>query len=114
MNVNSMSLVAYPVGQHNDHFNAGGESLENKITFIIKGVAGRGRGGSLFDNGYVFALLDWQHTTRTAHKFYVTHEMGLGPIQSSGAQRILDDFFENGGRNGRSWKRLFNKYMSKS
>ena len=116
MNVNSMSLVAYPVGQHNDHFNAGGESPENKITFIIKGVAGRGRGGSLFDNGYVFALLDWQHTTRTARKFYVTHaqEMGLGPIQSSGAQRILDDFFENGGRNGRSWKRLFNKYMSNS
>lgn len=116
MNVNSMSLVAYPVGQHNDHFNAGGESLENKITFLIKGVNGQGRGGSLFDIGYVFALLDWQHQTRTARKFYVTHaqEMGLLPIASSGAQRILDNFFEQGGRNGRAWKRLYNKYMSNS
>jgi hypothetical protein len=108
VNVNSMSLVAYPVGQHNDHFNAGGESLEIKISFIIKGVNGQGREGSLFDIGYVFALLDWQHKTRTAYKFYVTHaqEMGLLPIGSNGAQRTLDHFFEEGGRNGRSWKRL--------
>ena len=56
MNVNSMSLVAYPVGQHNDHFNAGGESLENKITFLIKGVNGGGRGWSLFDKGLCICI----------------------------------------------------------
>lgn len=88
MNVNSMSLVAYPVGRHNDYFNAGGESLENKVTFVMKGVTGQGRGRSLFDNGCVFALLDWQHEKRTAHKFYVTHaqEIGLSPTASSGSQ----------------------------
>ena len=62
MNVNSMSLVAYPVGLHHDHFNAGGESLENKITFVLKGCNGlTGRGGSLFNNEFVFAFLDWRY-----------------------------------------------------
>ena len=35
ISVNSMSIVAWPVGQHNNHFNKDGESLENKITFVV-------------------------------------------------------------------------------
>ena len=59
MNVNSMSLVAYPVGLHHDHFNAGGESLENKITFVLKGCNGLTRKRRItFNNEFVFALLD--------------------------------------------------------
>ena len=38
ISVNSMSLVAWPVGQHNDHFSKDGESLENKITFVVHSV----------------------------------------------------------------------------
>ena len=96
MNVNSMSLVAYPVGQHHDHFNAGGESLVNKITFVHNGLKGStGQGGSLFNHGFVFALLDWRYERRTARRWYVTHveEMGLGLSEPHGAQQILDRCF---------------------
>ena len=54
-----MSLVSWPVGQHNDYFHGGGESLENKITFVVPSSRDSlGRRGSLFGRGYVFALMD--------------------------------------------------------
>ena len=34
MSVNSMYLIVDANGQHNDYFNKGGKSLENKIIFI--------------------------------------------------------------------------------
>ena len=116
MNVNSMSLVAYPVGLHHDHFNAGGESLENKITFVLKDCNGStGRGGSLFNNAFVFALLDWHYETRSARRFNVTHaeEMGLGPIASHGAPKILQDYFTTD-INGPYYQGLYQEYMSNS
>ena len=116
MNVNSMSLVAYPVGLHHDHFNAGGESLENKITFVLKGCNGlTGRGGSLFNNEFVFAFLDWCYEKRSARRFYVTHaeEMGLGSISSHGAGKILQDYFTNN-VNGPFYQELYQEYMSNS
>ena len=61
MSVNAMSLIAWPVGQHNDVFPSHGESLENKIVFVLPGQKGLGRGGSLFGNKFVFALLDWKY-----------------------------------------------------
>ena len=49
ISVNSMSLVVYPVGQHNDHFNENAESLENKITFVNPSISGSvRRGGAPF------------------------------------------------------------------
>jgi len=116
MNVNSMSLVAYPVGLHHDHFNAGGESLENKITFVLKDCNGlMGRGGSLFNNQCVFALLDWQYEKRSARRFYVTHaeEMGLGAPLSQGAPKILQDYFTTN-VNGPHYEGLYQEYMSNS
>ena len=116
MNVNSMSLVAYPVGQHNDHFNAGGESLENNITFVMKGnTRSTGRGGSLFDHGFVFALLDWCYEKRSARRWYVTHaeEMGLGPPVAQGAQWIMNEYFATA-ENGGFYENLWNEYMSNS
>ena len=58
--LNRFSMVAYPVGMHNDHFR-NGESLENKILFTIPLPKCRslGRGGSIVGNRYVYALLDW-------------------------------------------------------
>ena len=96
ISVNSMSLVAWPVGQHNDHFSKDGKSLENKITFVVHSVnKSIGRGGSLFGRGYVFALLDWSFGSRTDRGFYVAHaeEMGIGPVQPRNAQRLLTAFF---------------------
>ena len=60
MSVNSMSLIVDAKGQHNKYFNKGGESLENKILFVVKDskLRGIGRGGSLESNVYVMTLLD--------------------------------------------------------
>ena len=116
MNVNSMSLVAYPVGLHHDHFNAGGESLENKITFVLKDCNGlTGRGGSLWNNEFVFALLDWRYEKRSARRFYVTHaeEMGMSSIASHGAAKILQDYFTNND-DGPNYEALYQEYMSNS
>lgn len=114
MSVNSMSLIAWPVGQHNDHFNKGGESLENKITFTLpRGPKGDvGRGGSLFHDQFVFALLDWQWQERSARQFYVTHadDMGIGPAQPRDAEQHLTNFFENGDTNG-EYRRVYNRFL---
>ena len=65
-----MSLVAWPVGQHNDYLHEGGESLENKITSVVPSFRDSlGKGGSLFGRGYVFALLDWQFALQKACGF---------------------------------------------
>ena len=114
MNVNSMSLVAYPVGRHHDHFNAGSESLENKNTFVHKGLKrSTGRGGSLFDHGFVFALLDWRYKRRTARRWYVTHaeEMGLGPPAPFGEQQIMNKYFATAD-NGGFYEELWHSYLS--
>lgn len=113
MSVNSMTLVAWPVGQHYDHFNEGGESLENKSTFVLPSIEGSiGRGGSFVGNQFVFALLDWQYAKRCYRKFYVTHadDMGIGPVQPRNAERLLTDFFETNPQ-GPRWRRRFNNYM---
>jgi hypothetical protein len=61
MSVNSMTLVAHAVGQHFDYFHKGGESLENKILFVVPSIKNSlGRGGSFIGRQFVFALLDWQ------------------------------------------------------
>ena len=74
---NKFSMVAYPVGMHNDHFHLARESLENRILLCLsdhgqRGKKGQvrnligeftrnkiGRGGSLVGERYVYALLDW-------------------------------------------------------
>ena len=74
---NKFSMVAYPVGMHNDHFRLSRESLENRILLCLSehGQRGKkeqvrnligefsrnkiGRGGSLVGIRYVYALLDW-------------------------------------------------------
>ncbi len=65
---NSASLVTTNVGVHNDTFHQHAESLENKVLFTIPRESIIGRGGSLHRrNGtedIVFALLDWDSTTR--------------------------------------------------
>jgi hypothetical protein len=59
--VNSMTLICWPVGQHNDHFSKNVESLENKILFVVPSEnRNNGRGGSLIGSQFVFALLDWR------------------------------------------------------
>lgn len=108
---NSVSLVAYPVGQHNDHFNKNGESLENKILFCLPSSDGNhGRGGALVGDKYVFALLDWRYQSKTCRRFYVTHanDMGIGPVQPTGSQQRLENFFRSGGTEGRTWSSIFN------
>ena len=58
--LNRYSMVAYPVGMHEDHFT-NGECLENKILFTLPRPrnGSLGRGGSLLGDRFVFALLDW-------------------------------------------------------
>ena len=55
------SMVAYPVGMHDDHFRLDDESLGNKILFTIPSFQKDfyGRGGSVVGDRFVFALLDW-------------------------------------------------------
>ena len=59
--LNQYSMVAYPVGMHEDHFR-NGECLENKILFTLPRLknGSLGRGGSLLGDRFVFALLDWK------------------------------------------------------
>ena len=112
ISVNSMSLT-WQVGEHNDHFNKKGESLENKVTFVVPSITdGIGRGGSLVDNQFVFELLDWQYAARTVRQYYVTNsvDMGLGPPRASGAQRHLDEFFATA--NGAAWVGHYDTFMA--
>ena len=53
-------MVAYPVGMHGDHFHDG-ESLEIKtlFTILLRKGGSVGGDGSILDNRFVFALLDW-------------------------------------------------------
>lgn len=55
------SLVAHPVGLHYDTFKEGDESLENKLLLcsLPPNNISKGRGGSLVNDVFVFALLDW-------------------------------------------------------
>ena len=39
MSVNSMTLVAHPVRQHFDYFHKVGESLENKVLFVVPSIS---------------------------------------------------------------------------
>ena len=108
-----MSLVAWPVGQHNDHFSKDGESLENKITFVVHSVnKSIGGGGSLFGRGYVFAFLDWSFGLRTSCGFYVAHadDMGIGTVQPRNAQRLLTAYFATAP--GAIWQPVFSRFMS--
>ena len=59
--LNHYSMVAYPIGMHEDHFH-NGECLENKILFTLPRLknGSLGRGGSLLEDRFVFALLDWK------------------------------------------------------
>ena len=59
--LHKFSMVAYPVGMHDDHFRLDNESLENKILFTIPSFQKDfyGRGGSVVGDRLVFALLDW-------------------------------------------------------
>lgn len=119
MGVNSMSIISYSVGQHNDHFHQGGESLENKITLVVPALTsklGLGRGGSLWGDDFVFALLDWQNGGRSARSFYVQHsnQMGLGAPAPTGAQQLINQYFTANEQNpnGQQWIATFNHYMA--
>jgi hypothetical protein len=108
-----MTLVAHPVGQHFDHFHLGGESLENKILFVVPSIKNSlGRGGSFIGRQFVFALLDWQKKSLSARQFYVTHadDMGIGPVQSRNAQQLLNSFFSNH-PNGDQWREQYNLFI---
>ena len=111
ISVNSMSLIVDAKGQHNDYFNKGGESFENKILFVVKDskLRGIGRGGSLESNVYVMALLDWQWQKRTARSFFVAHanEMGMN-ASDHGAQRRLTQYFETNPNN--PWEHIWERY----
>jgi hypothetical protein len=52
------TLVTHPVGYHRDYFKERQAKLENKKCFILKGIAGHGRGGG-GGKGLCFAILDW-------------------------------------------------------
>lgn len=113
MSVNSMTLVAHPVGQHFDYFHKGGESLENKILFVVPSIKNSlGRGGSFIGRQFVFALLDWQKKSLSARKFYVTHadDMGMGPVQPRNAQQLLNDYFSSH-PNGEQWRSQYNLFV---
>jgi hypothetical protein len=60
INMNTHTIVAHPVGYHQDTFAGQQHSLENKICFVVpkKSSNGMGRGGAGPTN-YVVALLDW-------------------------------------------------------
>jgi hypothetical protein len=110
-----MTLISWPVGQHNDHFSKNVESLENKILFVVPSEnRNNGRGGSLIGSQFVFALLDWRSTTRQARRFYVTHatDMGIGPPQNLNAQRHLTEYFNTGTEEARYWQHQFNNFLS--
>lgn len=112
--VNSMSLIAWPVGLHNDHFNEGGESLENKILFNLpsKKISGAGRGGSILKDQFVFALLDWQHISRSSRAFFNAHHAQMGiPYQASNAQTILTQFFYTH-PTGLQWQQQYDVYVN--
>jgi len=90
---NSFSLVAYFVGIHNDYFRQNAESLENKILIEVPCIQGRtGRGGSLFRSKFVFALLDWEHGTRTHCLWYVANaaRLGLDPRRPCRQRTLLE------------------------
>ncbi len=110
---NSMSLVTWSVGQHNDQFNKKGESIENKILFVLPSMETLpGRGGSFPKTEYVFALLDWQYQSRSVRSFYVNHanDMGIGPPSVTGSRQSLEYFFVHGGSSGGDWAHRFNEY----
>ena len=66
--LNNFSMVGYTAGYHHDHYyGAGHEYIENKFLNAIKKIGGSiGRGGSVFGEKYVFAILDWGSEMRAA------------------------------------------------
>jgi hypothetical protein len=87
---NTISLVAFPVGQHTDQFNENGEAIENKLLICLPNRetnGNTGRGGSLIKNQFVVACLDWSLATR---RFYVDNAvaMGIGPVQPRNSQPL--------------------------
>ena len=58
---NHYSMMAYPVGIHQDYFKHGKESLENKILLCLNPNVHHsiGRGGCIVGRSFVYALLDW-------------------------------------------------------
>ena len=117
ISVNSMSLVTHPVGLHNDFFSKKGESLENKICFVVPSIkTSVGRGGSLIGNQFVYALLDWQYGGRHVRQWYVNHsvDLGLGQPAPRFAQRSLNHYFTANANTavGQNWIQQFNDYMS--
>jgi len=110
---NSMSVVAWPVWQHHDHFHKHGEAIENKMLFVIKSISNRlGRGGSL-KKEFVFGLLDWSYQTRSARDFYTANAVaiGLGQPEPRHAEQRLAGYFELGGDTGSRWRNLYNDFM---
>ena len=115
LSCNSMSMVTYPVGQHQDQFHQKSESIENKILFVIPDVKhGIGRGGSMLRNRFVFALVDWTSAARTTRRFYVNHsiDMGLGPAQPKDAQRRLTEYFNQNTSQSRMWRRQYQQFIT--
>jgi hypothetical protein len=112
LSCNSMTLVTWPVGEHNDHIHRNGEEFENKLLLVLPSIKDTvGRGGSFLGNQYVFGLLDWKYFSKTVRTFYVNHanDMGIGPPHASNSKSHLEDFFEHGGSAGEQWARQFNQ-----
>ena len=81
-NRNKYSLVCHSVDLHKDIFNCGTESLENKVLLIRKGKSGESsHGGSLFENRYCFALLDWGYLSQGRQRWGIAN-IGLMGFQS--------------------------------
>lgn len=118
LSVNSMSLVDWPVGLHEDFFAAGCESLENKLLFIYNNKNNNnniGRGGSLIGRQRVAAILDWVRPTRPARMYYLNHrhEMtGIDQNITTNTQRRLTDWFETAGDIGALHQQQYEMYLA--
>jgi hypothetical protein len=59
---NSMTLIMWVVGKHNNHIYRKGEETENKILFVLPSIKDSiGHGGPFLGNRYVLGLLDWTY-----------------------------------------------------
>ena len=90
-----MTLVTWPVGEHNDHIHRNGEEFENELLLVLPSIKDSvGRGGSFLGNQYVFGLLDWKYFSKTVRTFYVNHanDMGIGPPHACNSKSHLEDF----------------------
>ncbi len=92
----SSSLVSYPVGLYNVFFHQD-KSVENKILFeVLKGVTGTGRWGSLVDNEFAFALLNWGWGAQKDCAYYVLNAAAMGiQVHRTHCQQHMTDFFNH-------------------